>query len=265
MIQRKFARKFGWKPQPDDSRDYGFERLVRAKRYQLADLPMVANNRYWCSSVEDQGDLGSCTANAWVGLLEYNENRFGRGANFYQELSRLFVYYNERVLEGTIYEDSGAQLRTGAKVLATQGVCREKLWPYKIRTFTEKPSTECYADGLANVIRSYYALQTLTDMKTCIANQQCFVFGFLVYASFVSQEMADTGILQMPKSNEEVLGGHAVLAVGYNDYEKRFLVKNSWGRNWGLKKNNAGYFTMPYEYITNWDLASDFWTVSKDT
>ena len=135
-------RKFGWKPQKDDPRDFGFERLLRLKNYIYKDLPPVVNNRYWCSEVEDQGELGSCTANAWAGLLEYNACRNGFGGKQYQDLSRLFIYYNERLLEGTVDQDSGAYLRDGAKTLATEGVCVEKIWPYKISKFKVKPKID---------------------------------------------------------------------------------------------------------------------------
>jgi C1A family cysteine protease len=256
------VRKFGWKPQKDDPRDLGFERLLKLKNYTYKALPPVVNNRYWCSAVEDQGSLGSCTGNAWAALLEYNACRNGFGGKQYKDLSRLFIYYNERVLEGTVNEDAGAYLRDGAKTLARDGVCLEQLWPYHIVNFDDKPTPVCYTNALQRHIHSYYALNSLADMKTCLANRQCFVFGFLVYESFMTQEMANTGIAQMPKPGEECLGGHAVMAVGYNDYEKKFLIKNSWGRNWGLKKNNAGYFTLPYEYMSNWNLVSDFWTVA---
>lgn len=258
-------RKYGWKKQPHDVRDLGFKFLSHKENIQSGSLPISVNNRFWCSSVSDQGNLGSCTANAWANILEYNECAAGRGGKLYKDLSRLFVYYNERVAENTpVDQDAGAMLRTGAKVIAKYGVCIEKEWPYIINKFSQKPTTKSYTDALPNIITNYYALTTLNDMKTCLANQQCFVFGFYVFDYFESNQMANTGVLYLPKSNESLLGGHAVMAMGYDDTQKRFLLKNSWGRNWGLKGNLRGYFTMPYDYITNPNLATDFWTVVRD-
>lgn len=261
MIEREIKRSFGWKLQREDPRDYGFERLLRLKKFTFRELPPVANNRFFCSGMEDQGELGSCTANAWAGLLEYNRCKNGLGGSQYIDFSRLFIYYNERVLEGNVNEDSGATLRSGARTLAKHGACGESIWPYRIGTFTTKPSDAAYTNALPYHIHNYYALNSLADMKTCIANGQCFVFGFMVYESFMSTEMAKSGVMQMPKDNEPFLGGHAVMAMGYNDYQKRFLIKNSWGKQWGLKGKYGGYFTMPYDYITNWSLVSDFWTL----
>jgi C1A family cysteine protease len=256
-------RKYGWKKSKDDVRDYHFGRMVSLKKLLFRDLPPVVSNIQWCSPVEDQGQLGSCTSNAWAGLLQYNENKNNQnGSGSYNDLSRLFIYYNERVIEGTVSQDSGAELRDGAKALADQGVCIESEWPYIEANFTQMPSSQCYTDALPNVIHSYYSLNTITDMKTCLANGQCFVFGFNVYDYFESSEMASTGILKMPQPNEQAIGGHAVMAVGYDDTQQTFLIRNSWGTGWGL--NDNGYFMMPYSYITNQNLASDFWTVVKD-
>lgn len=264
-------RKLGWIKQKSDTRDFGFARLARAKNYQVVSLPAVVTNRRWCSEIEDQGDLGSCTANAWAGLLQYDENKYPVKGRKYFNMSRLFIYYNERVLNNTVKEDSGAQLRDGAKVINQYGSCAEYDWPYNTAKFTVKPTAACYKVALPNAIHSYYALDgatpaaTLANLKTCIANGQCFVFGFNVYDSFMTDEMANTGIMPMPNyQTEQVQGGHAVMGVGYNDSQKRFLVRNSWGKGWGLKGTNAGYFTMPYEFITDADEASDFWTVVKD-
>ena len=106
--------------------------------------------------------------------------------------------------------------------------------------------------------------ETLTNLKTCIAAGRCFVFGFDVYDGFESETVANTGVLQLPTATESLLGGHAVMAIGYNDEQKRFLVKNSWGKKWGLPNPKyRGYFTMPYEYITDKNLASDFWTITR--
>lgn len=174
-------------------------------------------------------------------------------------MSRLFVYYNERALEGTIRSDSGAAIRDGIKTLSKQGCCPETEWPYVISKFENKPPVNCYTDGLKHIIQSYYRILTLNDMKTCLASGFPFVFGFTVYESFESTAVAQTGIVPMPAKNEQVLGGHAVLAVGYNDAQQRFTVRNSWGAAWGMK----GYFTIPYAYLTNTSLASDMWYISR--
>jgi C1A family cysteine protease len=187
-------------------------------------------------------------------------------------MSRLFIYYNERKLNNDVSQDSGAELRDGAKVINQFGVCPEKEWPYVIGKFTVEPTMQCYTDALPNTIHSYYALDgstpavTLTNLKTCLANGQCFVFGFNVYDSFESDAVANTGVMPMPDLQQEsIQGGHAVMAIGYNDAEQRFLVRNSWGRQWGLPNPKyRGYFTMPYAFISDPNMASDFWTVVKD-
>jgi C1A family cysteine protease len=266
MIQRKL----GWRKQVPDPRDFKMKHLAAVKPLAVT-LPPAVNLRRWCSYVEDQGELGSCTANAWAGILEFNQNKYAMTKPFV-DLSRLFIYYNERVLDGTVNEDSGAQLRDGAKVIAQYGVCPEKEWPYDIAQFTVKPPAKAYADGLPYHIHSYYNLdgktpaQTLQNLKTCIASGQPFVFGFTVYDSFMSDQMANTGIMPMPDTKtEQIQGGHAVMAIGYDDTVKRFLVRNSWGKKWGLPNPNyRGYFTMPYDFISDPNMASDFWTVVKD-
>ncbi len=263
-------RKYGWKKQQPDTRDFPLLKLGE-KRPLAKALPPVVNLRKWCSEVENQKDLGSCTANAWAGMLEYNRCRAGLGGPQYKDYSRLFIYYNERVLEGTVTQDSGAYLRDGAKAIAKWGVCYEDEWPYITDRFTIKPTDACYASAIKRHIHSYYSLddkkpaKTLENLKTCLASGQCFVFGFMVFESFESDAVTKKGIMQIPNpQTEELLGGHAVMAVGYNDEEKRFLVKNSWGRGWGLKGINAGYFTMPYDFISNPQCASDFWTLVRE-
>jgi C1A family cysteine protease len=172
-------------------------------------------------------------------------------------LSRLFIYYDERVLEHTVASDSGGQLRDGIKTLKNQGVCSEKTWPYVISKFAKKPSPACYQEALRHKIMSYQRIVSLDQMRACLAEGFPFVFGFTVYASFESQQVAATGVANLPQPGERVLGGHAVLGVGYNDAQQRFVVRNSWGTGWGLQ----GYFTLPYDYLANCNLADDFWTV----
>src|ERR1035437_2887293 len=119
-------RKWGFIKQQYDSRDVNFEKLRFLKNIQTISLPAIVNNRFYCSAVDDQGDMGSCTSVAWVNLLEYNQCANGLGGKFFKNLSRLFVYYNERGIEDTVNQDSGAELRDGVKALATYGVCQKR-------------------------------------------------------------------------------------------------------------------------------------------
>jgi C1A family cysteine protease len=241
---------YGWVPDRPDQRDKLYAAIAAPPRK----LPASVDLRAGCSPVEDQGQLGSCTANALVGNLEFLERKAGEPAT---DLSRLFVYYNERVLEGTVGEDAGAMLRDGVKTLVKQGVCTERTWPYIISKFTVKPPAACYKQALTHQLISYHRILTLREMKQCLAEGYPFVFGFTVYESFESEAVAQTGQVNLPEPSERSLGGHAVMAVGYDEAAKRFTVRNSWGTDWGI----AGCFTMPYGYLDNRNLADDFWTL----
>lgn len=243
---------YGWVPDLPDHRDLMYNQL----RPVPQSLPESVDLRSFCSPVEDQGQLGSCTGNALAGALEFLEEK--NRAPF-TDLSRLFIYYNERAIEHSVKSDSGAQIRDGVKSLAKLGVCSEKKWPYAISKFAAKPSAACYKEAERHVISSYHRILTLDEMRTCLAEGYPFVFGFTVYESFESQRVAQTGIVSMPKSDERVMGGHAVLGVGYDDAQRRFFVRNSWGKNWG----QHGYFTIPYGYLASRNLADDFWTIRK--
>jgi len=202
--------------------------------------------------------LGSCTANALAGALGFLEMKDGLpGLAF----SRLYIYYNERVINGTVNSDSGAPIRDGIKTLAQgdQGACYESTWPYIISQFTVEPPAVAYNEGEAHEIVTYESLQSIDDMKDCLASGYPFVFGFTAYQSFESAQVAANGVMPMPSPDEAVVGGHAVLAVGYDDASGRFIVRNSWGANWGQQ----GYFTMPYAYLTNANLSQSFWTISR--
>ncbi len=231
----------GWLPDIPDQRDY----LYSAIKPKIKLKPKVDLRRY-CSLVERQGNLGSCTACALVGNLEFLDNRPDAT---YTDVSRLFIYYNERLLRGNEDYDAGASLRDGIKTLKKTGYCCEKTWPYDIE--------RCYNEAGKHRIASYYRIHTLPEMLACLAEGYPFVFGFAVYESFQSKKVERTGIVNMPKKNERVIGGHAVTAVGYNHKERRFLIRNSWGLKWG----QAGYFTMPFAYLET--QASDFWTIRK--
>ena len=251
-INTRSNQWYGWLPDLPDHRDLKYAKI--APRLKL--LPAVVSLQSLCPPVEDQGALGSCTANALVGALEYLEKKDGIP---FADLSRLFVYYNERVIGGTVAEDSGAFLRDGIKTLAKQGVCTEAAWPYATdaKTFTEKPPAPCYTAAKKHRILSYHRIETGAEMRACLADGSPFVFGFTVYESFQSPQVAKTGALKLPKKTEPVVGGHAVLAVGYDDKTKQFLIRNSWGEGWGKK----GYFTIPYAYLEDRNLSDDFWTI----
>ena len=245
-------RGYGWVPDLPDQRDY----LYRVVRRIPRTLPKSVDLRSFCAKVEDQGALGSCTANALAGALEFLEKKDNVP---FVDCSRLFIYYNERVIEHSTKSDSGAMIRDGIKTLAKQGVCPEKTWPYVISKFTVKPPAACYKEALTRQITSYHRILTLDEMRTCLAEGFPFVFGFTVYESFESSQVAKTGVVGMPKPGERVLGGHAVLAVGYDDGKKSFTVRNSWGTGWGMK----GYFTIPYGYLADRNLSDDFWTIRR--
>lgn len=252
QVARPNVRRNGWKPQLPDFRDFEFTapHTTAPSGSLRAQCPQV---------IEDQGQLGSCTANAiavaiWFDLIKQKITAFAP--------SRLFIYYNERAMEGTIQSDSGAMIRDGIKSVNTLGVCSEALWPYSDANpgpFTRRPPKAAYTAALKNKSVKYQAVaQNLDAMKACLAAGSPFVFGFTVYESFESDAVAASGVVPMPGKSERVLGGHAVLCVGWDDASQRFLCRNSWGSGWG----QGGYFTMPYAYLTNPKLASDFWVIN---
>jgi C1A family cysteine protease len=241
---------YGWTPDRPDQRD----KLYAAIAAPPKKLPASVDLRAGCSPVENQGQLGSCTANALVGSLEFLEKKAGRTVT---DLSRLFVYYNERAMEGTVGEDAGAMIRDGVKTLVKQGVCPEKNWPYVPGKYAVKPPAACYKEAQTHQVLSYHRILTVAEMKSCLAEGYPFVFGFTVYQTFESAAVAKTGLLNLPKPGEKSMGGHAVMAMGYNDATERFTIRNSWGADWG----QAGYFTMPYDYLGNRNLSDDLWTL----
>ena len=261
--QQRIAR-YGWKPDLPDHRDFNYA----VPHAIAAALPANVDLRPGCPKVVyDQGQIGSCTANAIAGAIEFEQIK--------QKLpeftpSRLFIYYNERVMEGTSPSvDSGAQIRDGIKSVATRGACKETTWPYSdvnknpapcpACPYAKKPSAAAYSEAAKYKVKVYQRLNSgqQSSLKGCLASGYPFIFGFTVYESFESAQVAKTGTVPMPGPNEHVVGGHAVLAVGYDDSTSRFIVRNSWGPSWGMK----GYFTIPYLYLTNSQLADDFWTI----
>lgn len=246
-------QRYGWIPDLPDARDHQFSAPMEV----LGTLPPSADLRPLLQPPYDQGQLGSCTGNAIAGAVQFDRRKQGQKPDFVP--SRLFIYYNERVIEGTVKQDSGAQIRDGIKSVSTLGVPPETDWPYVIAKFARKPSATAFKDAKGNRAISYSSVaQSLSQMKGCLASGFPFVFGFSVYESFESDEVTKTGVVPMPDlANEKLLGGHAVVAVGYQESAQRFIVRNSWGTGWGM----SGYFTMPYAYLLDTHLTSDLWTI----
>lgn len=206
--------------------------------------------------VYDQGQLGSCTANALCAAVQFSDPTRVAG-------SRLFVYYNERVIESDVAYDAGAQLSDGVLSLERYGVCPEAEWPYDVARFAVKPPQACYKDAAARrLLRASAVPDSLVAMKRVLAGGRPFVIGIAIYPEFESAAVAKSGAVPMPTAEEMAdpkacLGGHAVLCVGYDDTKGTWLMRNSWGAAWGL----AGYFTLPYAYLLSPALASDGWTL----
>jgi len=257
-----------WRP---DNTDLGDEYKRYKRNIVSTNLTRVVNNVAHCGPVLDQGELGSCTANAIAGAYTYrynleNNTLAGSATEFLP--SRLFVYYNERRMEGNVKTDAGAEIKDGIKSIKKLGACPESMWPYDISKFTEKPPTECYdeAKECHHATEEHRVVKTLDSLKGCLETGRVFAFGFVVFESFEDQSKWTGAVMPLPAKGEKVLGGHAVLCVGYDDDKKSFLVRNSWGAKWGLEGN----FYMPYEFMTgtfnlhDFDLKETHWKSIKD-
>ena len=218
----------------------------------ITGLPLIVDLRSKFGPIYNQGNIGSCTACALCGLIQYHISTF--------QGSRLFVYYNERILGNNILDDSGATLENGMLCLQKYGVCLEVDWPYIPNKFAVKPTDKCYKDALKHLVLKVESIDDkLDNLKIHLALGYPFVVGILIYQSFESIQVAKTGIVPIPNVNtEKLLGGHAVVCVGYNDNTQQWIMRNSWGSFWGVK----GYFYLPYAYLLDPDLAGDMWTIT---
>jgi C1A family cysteine protease len=221
----------------------------------VAVLPASVDLRPHCPPVYNQESLGSCTGNAIAGAFEFDAMKQGQAP---VTPSRLFIYYNERLMEGDPQVDNGAQIRDGIQSIATNGVCSEALWPYNEAQFAVKPSPAAYADAAKHKALKYYTLNIdQTSVKQALAQGYPIVVGIIVFPELESAQVAQTGIVPMPGPMDRPLGGHAVMIVGYDDTKQHLIMRNSWGEQWG----DHGYFYLPYTYMTP-QLMTDLWVIT---
>lgn len=243
-------KKYGWVPDLPDQRD----KYVKWSPKQV--LKDSVDLREYMPAIYDQGNLGSCTANALAASFEY-DNASQKLPEFFP--SRLFIYYNERVVEGHVNTDSGARLRDGIKVINSIGVCPEVDYPYLIESFSTQPSMAAYNNASKHKTIEYRRVNiTHQDLMKSLSLGLPVIFGFTVYESFETDEVAIRGVMPMPKLNEKIIGGHAILAVGYDSDNETIIIRNSWGSSWGI----GGYFMMPYEFFCE-KYCSDAWVIKS--
>jgi C1A family cysteine protease len=264
MTHRRKAR-FGWRPSPPDIRDF----KLSVPGDVLQNLPPSVDLRSQCPPILDQGQIGSCTANALSAAVQFDRMKQGLQPSFVP--SRLFIYFNERTIEGDVPLDGGAFLRDGIKSLASQGVCPEDQWPYvPTPPFVDggafptgsapvtQPPQSCYDTAANYRIAQYQAVdQSLPQLRGTLAQGNPFVFGFSVYTNWDDGQSTPATVIPLPSGDASQNGGHAVMVVGYDDSKSLFTIHNSWGTDLG----DSGYFYMPYAYATDSTLASDFWVI----
>jgi C1A family cysteine protease len=249
-IPAKRVLKFQWKPDIADHRDVPFKAVFAAPA-----LPSHVDILGIRNKIEDQFELGACTGNSATSALEIS-------IHTRRPFSRLMAYYLAREQYGTLNEDSGASIRAVMRGIASTGVCYEETWPYIISRFADKPSPKAYVEAKALIDRmwgfEYQRVSSLVELKSALAQGYPVTFGFSVPEWFVSPRF--NNILRFPNSQEQIMGGHAVVAVGYDDRyrDKIIWVRNSWGPRWGIK----GYFKMTQDWFSRPDrLADDMWMI----
>jgi hypothetical protein len=251
-------RKWGWKRQLPDHRDFKFS----ARPSIMRTLPESVDQRPDNIPCYDQGNEGSCTGNAASAVARWALQKQSHPELFVP--SREGIYQQALIREGSWGSDNGAYLRDVMWAVATKGVWPEDKagdpanQPYTEHGYDDVPSSASLIYGEQHQGLVYCAVeQSLCAMQGVLASGYPFMFGFSVFSSF--EAIGSDGMMPMPGPRESLLGGHAVVAVGYNNATRRFIVRNSWGTGWGA----GGYFYMPYEYAINPDLSDDFWVLQQ--
>lgn len=235
LLDSNLAQAFTVKPSRPDLRDRVYTR-------QNVPIAREVDLRPWDSLVEDQGALGSCAGNAITNAYELVVKQ--KQPDEFVELSRLFVYYNARMLEENVEEDAGVfYMRNAFKGCNHYGLCTEQLWPYNTEKFAEKPTEMAYSDAEQRRIPKYATVTGINNMLEVLNLAYPIVIGMDTYASFMLLDSANS-VMSMPGATEEYIGGHAMVILGYNLADQQFLVKNSFGREWGAD----GYCRMPFDY-----------------
>jgi C1A family cysteine protease len=259
----KRPRRYGWKRDLPDYRDRCMAVRAPVGLPEKAELP-----RPLLASIRDQGDLGACTGFATRTALRFVKAKEGEP---FTGLSPMFIYYNGRVIEDTVEEDAGCEIRDVIKGVVRLGAAPEADYPYDTSKFTQKPPEQAYTNARQDIVDSYARVpQTIASLKHCIVQGFPIIFGFSVYANIDDEQVREHGLLGMPRGRMD--GGHAVCAVAYDDdkvienHPGAFLFANSWGKEWGCEHaGSKGYCWIPYNYIGNDDLAADFWTIKGVT
>lgn len=266
-IHKPLPTGWGYRPDIPDIRDFPARSVLRLRA--AGDRPSTIDLRMNMPEVFDQGRIGSCVSQSVAALVWHARSQVeGRVA----VPSRPFIYYASRVREGTVPIDNGQYIRTAMKVLSHEGAAPEYMWGHELdendlpdsswlfpksSRWIRKPTKRVYTEAERWQTLVYYRVNSVDDMLNCLADGFPFTFGFAVYRSFYGSDGRPQVVTPMPHSTEKMLGGHAVVAVGYDDNRRMFLCRNSWGTD----VQDKGHYWMPYSYLGNANLASDVWTI----
>lgn len=249
LTMKNFKFTWGVKPQPPDTNDQIIDHAA------LPAAPTELDMRKYFSPIENQLDLNSCSANAFVGAIEMLEKKSSK----YMDESRLYLWYNTRLIEGIADKDEGVYIRDVPKALTRYGICKESTWPYDKKKWKNTPNDTAYSEGRSRKDFKYYAASRgdVGALKKILAQGYPVVFGMWCFPAFMDTAIMKTGILPEPKSGEKAEGGHAILAAGYSDSKSWIICRNSYGTLWG----DSGWFYMPYSYYEKWTF--DPWVLTK--